>query len=72
MLEERPHLVQDETPANCAPNLAGSLSACSMRTSFQSTSSSSAISMGSMVLMPWPISGFLAMMVTTPSGAILM
>ena len=40
-----------------------------MRTSFQSTSSSSAITIGSMVLMPWPISGFFDMMVTTPSGA---
>jgi hypothetical protein len=38
-----------------------------MRTLLQSTSSSSAISMGSMVLMPWPISGFLEMMVTMPS-----
>src|SRR5712664_3452550 len=39
-----------------------------MRTSFQSTSSSSAISMGSMVLTPWPISGFFAVMVTMPSA----
>ena len=28
------------------------------------------MSMGSMVLMPWPHSGFLAVMVTRPSGAI--
>jgi hypothetical protein len=41
-----------------------------MRTSFQSTSSSSAISMGSIVFTPWPISGFFAVMVTMPSGAI--
>ena len=27
--------------------------------------------MGSVVLMPWPISGFLAMIVTMPSGAML-
>ena len=45
-------------------------SACSMLTCFQSTSSSSAISIGSMVLMPWPISGFFDMMVTILSGAI--
>src|SRR5712671_7006424 len=43
-----------------------------MRTSFQSTSSSSAISMGSMVFTPCPISGFFAVMVTTPSGAMRM
>ena len=46
--------------------------ACSTRTSFHSTSSSSAISMGSMVLTPWPISGFLAMMVTAPLGSMRM
>src|SRR2546430_2543231 len=46
--------------------------ACSMRTSFQSTSSSSAMSIGSIVLMPWPISGFLAMIVTMPVGAMRM
>ena len=46
--------------------------ACSTRTSFQSTSSSSAMIIGSIVLMPWPISGFFAMIVTMPSGAILM
>ena len=45
-------------------------SACTILTSFQSTSSSSAISIGSMVLTPWPTSGFLAMMVTVPSAAI--
>ena len=43
-----------------------------MRTSFQSTSSSSAMIIGSIVFMPCPISGFLAMIVTMPSGAILM
>ena len=43
-----------------------------MRTSFQSTSSSSAMIIGRLVLMPWPISGFFAMIVTMPSGAILM
>ena len=36
-----------------------SKSACSILTVFQSTSSSSAISMGSMVLMPWPDFGIL-------------
>jgi hypothetical protein len=36
-------------------------------TFFQSTSSSSAISIGSIVLTPWPISGFLATIVMTPS-----
>ena len=45
-------------------------SACSMTTWFQSQSSSSAISIGSIVLMPWPISGFLETIVTRPSGAI--
>ena len=30
------------------------------------------MSMGSSVLMPWPISGPRALMVTVPSGAILM
>ncbi len=39
-------------PANCAPYLAGSLSACSIRTFSHGTSSSSAMIMGSMVLMP--------------------
>jgi hypothetical protein len=38
-------------------------------TDFQSTSSSSAISMGSIVLTPWPTSGFFAVMVTAPSAA---
>ena len=58
-------------PAICKPYF-GLRSACSTRTSFQSTSSSSAISMGSMVFTPWPISGFFAMIVTTPSGAMRM
>ena len=30
------------------------------------------MSIGSIVLMPWPISGFLAMIVTTPSGVMRM
>jgi len=47
-------------------------SECSMRTSFQSTSSSSAIIMGRLVFTPWPISGFLPMMVTMPSAAMRM
>jgi hypothetical protein len=37
-----------------------------MRTSFQSTSSSSAISIGSVTFTPWPISGFFAMIVAMP------
>src|SRR4051794_31766858 len=41
-----------------------------MRTWVQAQSNSSAIIMGSEVLMPWPISGFFATMVTMPSGAI--
>src|SRR5579872_1780810 len=40
-----------------------------MRTWFQSQSSSSATIMGKEVLTPWPISGFLATIVTIPSGA---
>ena len=56
-------------PALCGPYLVSSRSACSMRTSFQSTSSSSAIIMGRWVFTPWPISGFLAMIVTMPSAA---
>ena len=56
-------------PANWRPYSLGSLGACSMRTFFQSTSSSSAIIIGRLVRMPWPISGFLDMIVTTPSGA---
>jgi hypothetical protein len=59
-------------PAFWRPYFVSSRSACSMRTLFQSTSSSSAISIGSDVLMPWPISGFFDMIVTTPSGPILM
>ena len=40
-----------------------------MRTSFQSTSNSSAMIMGRCVLTPWPISGFFAVMVTIPFAA---
>src|SRR6516162_3534075 len=40
-----------------------------MRTWLQSQSSSSATIIGRDVLMPWPISGFFATMVTVPSGA---
>ncbi len=39
---------------------------------FQSASSSSATNIGSIVLMPWPISGFLPTMVMVLSGAIEM
>ncbi len=55
-------------PANCGAYFAPSAIACSIRTFVQSTSSSSAISIGSMVFTPWPISGFLAVIVTMPSG----
>ena len=48
----------------------GSKSAWVIRTCSQSASISSAISIGSMVLMPWPISGFLPTMVIVLSGAI--
>ena len=40
-----------------------------MRTFFQSTSSSSAMSIGSSTLIDCPTSGFLAMIVAMPSGA---
>ena len=43
-----------------------------MRTFFQSTSSSSAMIIGSIVFTPCPISGFLAMIVTMPSGVMRM
>src|SRR3984893_8394104 len=59
-------------PATCWPYLAASSGSFSIRTFFQSTSSSSAMTMGSIVLMPWPISGFFDMMVTMPSGAMRM
>ena len=59
-------------PATCAWYRDGSKSACSTRTLAQSTSSSSAMSMGSMVLIPWPISGFLAVMVTRLSAVMRM
>src|SRR5579871_5365646 len=50
----------------------GSTGAYSVRTVFQSASSSSAIIIGSDVLTPCPISGFFAMIVTTPSRAMRM
>ena len=59
-------------PATCAWKRTVSSGACSTRTFFQSTSSSSAMSIGSIVLMPWPTSGFLAVIVTTPSGVMRM
>src|SRR6266849_3664034 len=54
-------------PATCEPYLAKLTSACSIRTSFQSASNSSATSIGSITFTPWPTSGFLAVMVTMPS-----
>jgi hypothetical protein len=56
-------------PANWKPYF-WSRSAWTILTASQSASSSSAISIGSMVLMPWPISGFLPTMVIVLSGAI--
>ncbi len=49
-----------------------SRSACSIRTALQSTSSSSAISIGSIVLTPCPTSGFLAVIVTMPFASMRM
>jgi hypothetical protein len=61
----------ERLPPECwRPNAAASLGACSMRTSSQATSSSSAMIIGSEVAMPWPMSGFLAKMVTIPSAPI--
>jgi hypothetical protein len=59
-------------PAFCWPYFAWSRSACSIRTSAHGTSSSSAISIGSAVLMPCPISGFFEMIVTMLSGVMRM
>ena len=59
-------------PAICMPYFISSRSACSTRTAAQSTSSSSATSIGRDVFTPWPISGLLAMIVTTLSGVIRM
>ena len=59
-------------PATCRWYFVVSSVACSMRTFFQSTSSSSAMSIGSIVFTPWPISGFFAMIVTMPSGVMRM
>jgi hypothetical protein len=59
-------------PATWPPYFAWFTSACSTRTALQSTSSSSAMSIGSIVLMPWPTSGFLAVIVTMPFSAMLM
>jgi hypothetical protein len=56
-------------PANCPKYFLSSKSACSILTLFQSASSSSAMSIGSIVLTPWPTSGSLAMIVTVPSAA---
>jgi hypothetical protein len=59
-------------PAPCAWYFVVSSDACSTRTFAQSTSSSSAMIIGSIVFTPCPISGFLAMIVTMPSGVIRM
>jgi hypothetical protein len=64
--------VAELSPAFCAEYFELSRSVCSIFTSFQSTSRSSAINMGNIVPTPWPISGFLAMIVTTPSGVMRM
>src|SRR5688572_5769830 len=55
-------------PATWPVNFTVSSPACSIFTVCQSTSSSSAMSIGSIVLIPCPTSGFLAMIVTDPSG----
>ncbi len=57
-----------DPPANCGPYALSSRLACSTCTWLHSTSSSSAISMGSMVRIPCPISGFLASITTLPSA----
>jgi hypothetical protein len=46
--------------------------ACSIVTFDQSASNSSAMIIGSMVLTPWPTSGFFAMIVIEPSGVMRM
>jgi hypothetical protein len=56
-----------DPPATCTPYFAWSAIACSMTTALHWTSSSSATSIGSIVLTPCPTSGFFAMIVTTPS-----
>jgi hypothetical protein len=56
-------------PATWLVNFTVSSPDCSIFTVVQSTSSSSAMSIGSIVLIPCPTSGFLAMIVTEPSGA---
>ncbi len=61
--------VEKLPPANCAPYSFGSSGAWTMCTVFQSASSSSAMIIGSEVLMPCPISGTLDMMVMVLSGA---
>ena len=58
-------------PANWGPN-AGSSTADTTRTFFQSAPSSSATIIGSDVLIPWPTSGRAEKTVTVPSGAIRM
>jgi hypothetical protein len=57
-------------PATWRPYTAVSRSASSVRTCAHSTSNSSAMSIGSIVLMPWPISGFFEAIVTMLSGPI--
>src|SRR5688572_2382280 len=54
--------------AICPPYFCWFTSAPTTVTLAQSTSSSSAISIGSMFIMPWPISGFLLTIVTLLSG----
>lgn len=60
--------VDCEPPANWMPYFASSLSACSTVTWLHSTSSSSAMIIGSDCFTPWPSSGFLAMMTIRPSA----
>jgi hypothetical protein len=59
-------------PVRWTPKLDSSSGAPSTRTSFQSTSSSSAMIIGRCIFVPCPPSGFLARMVTMPPGAMRM
>ena len=59
-------------PAHWFSYLSVSSPTCSTRTFFQSASSSSAMIIGSIVFTPCPISGFLAAIVTMPSGVMRM
>ena len=61
----------DVLPPAVWPPYMGSSGATITVTSFQSTSSSSATTIGSEVRIPWPPSALTAQIETVPSGAIL-